>query len=415
MKSTLRQLLPALRAALLAAVLVAAPAAGPGAAQGGGRAARPDSVRTYNKRIQEQEAQLQKLRRDIQDLRKRDRELHRRETNTAKQLREAEREAALTADLLRSLETKQSRLEVQLEGIRAEHEAASEELAERKERLGNTLRAMYVRGQPRTADVLLRTTSMRMALSHFKYLGVLARNNEKLLEEIRTQEAYLAATDARLTQTLAEGAATAAETREERDRLTQTRKARKTALQRVRQQRAEYQRALKDLSESEKKVQSFIAVLEKRRQAALAEGRSADVFPDVGFVKLRGRMPWPTRGRVSAGFGTQRHPKHGTETFNSGIDIAAPEGEPVRAVARGQVEYVDWRDGYGRMIILSHGAGYYTVYAHLSETTVTVPQAVEPGEIIGRVGDTGSLDGPKLHFEVRDKANAVDPRAWLAR
>jgi murein DD-endopeptidase MepM/ murein hydrolase activator NlpD len=339
----------------------------------------------------------------------------RREKNTAQQLREVEHEVALTADLLRTLESKQGRIELQLEGIRTEHEVASEELAEQKRRLGATLRAMYVRGQPRTAEVLLRTTNMRTALSHFKYLGIVARNNERLLEEIREQEAYLAATDARLTETLAEVAATAGETRAERERLTQARKTRQTTLQRVRQQRAEYKRALDNLSESEKKVQGFIGVLEKRRQAALAAGRAADVFPDVGFARLRGRMPWPVRGRVTGAFGRQTHPKHGTVTFNSGIDIAAAEGEPVRAVARGQVEYVKWLDGYGRTIILNHGAGFYTLYAHLSETAVGEAQPVEPGQVIGRVGDSGSLDGAKLHFAVWEKANPVDPRGWLGR
>lgn len=408
---------------LLAVSLLVGLGAAPAAAQTSRRADRPaarpnlppDSVRAYNNRIQEQEAKLGKLRADIRDLRRRDRELGRREQSTAKQLRQVEHEAALTADLLRTLEAKQERIELQLEGIRTEHEVATEELAERKQRLGNTLRAMYVRGHPRTAEVILQTTSMRTALSHFKYLGVLARNNERLLEEIRAQEAYLAATDARLTETLAEVVSNADETRAEREFLAEARKTRRTTLQRVRQQRAEYQRALKDLSESEKKVQSFIGVLEQRRQAAIASGRAAEVFPDVGFAQLRGRMPWPARGRVASAFGKQTHPKHGTVTFNSGIDIAAAEGEPVRAVARGQVEYVAWLDGYGRTIILNHGAGFYTVYAHLSETAVGEAQPVEPGQIIGRVGDSGSLDGAKLHFEVRDKANPVDPRAWLGR
>jgi murein DD-endopeptidase MepM/ murein hydrolase activator NlpD len=121
------------------------------------------------------------------------------------------------------------------------------------------------------------------------------------------------------------------------------------------------------------------------------------------------------RGKVTTGFGRQKHPKHGTVTFNSGIDIAALEGTPVRCVARGQVEYVDWLDGYGRMVVVNHGGGYYTLYAHLLESLVVVGQSIEPGGILGRVGDSGSLDGAKLHFEVRSKADPVDPRAWLGR
>jgi septal ring factor EnvC (AmiA/AmiB activator) len=405
----------ALAAALAVAALLGGPQSATAQKAAGSRAAGGDSAAAFNKRIQEQERKLQALRGEIQDMRKRDRELGAKEKDSVAQLRGLEREAATTADLLRTLLAKQSRVEVQLDGIRAEHDRATEILADRKQRLSQTLRAMYVRGTPTTAEVVLRSTTLRYALSHFKYMELLARNNERLVRDIQTQERYLASVDASLTQSLYELTTTADEAREEKLRLAQAQKARQSAIKRVRAQRAEYQQALADLSAAEKKVQSVIAVLEQRRQAALAAGRAVETFPDVGFARLRGSMPWPVRGRIVAGFGRQKHPKHGTITFNSGIDIAATEGTEVRSVARGQVEYVAWLDGYGRTVIVNHGAGYYTVYAHLSETLVAESQSLEPGAIIGRVGDTGSLDGPKLHFEVRAKADAVDPRLWLGR
>ena len=376
-----------------------------------------DSVKAYESRIQEQERKLKELRGEIQDLRSRDRELVKKERNAASQLKGLEKEAALTADLLHQLESKQSRVESQLDGIRAEHDRATEELAQRKRQLSRTLRAMYIRGTPTPAEVVLRTASMRYALSHFKYLGMVARNNERLLEEIRTEEKYLAATDAKLTETLFEISSNAEETRTEKEQLAQARRTRRSLLSRVRQQRAQYASAIEDLAASERKLQSFIAVLEKRRAAAEAAGKTLDVFPDVGFARLRGAMPWPARGRIMTPYGRMKHPKHGTITFNSGVDIAAPEGSDVRCVARGQVEYVQWTDGYGKTVIVNHGGGYYTVYAHLSQTLVVESQTVEPGAVLGRVGDTGSLDGVKLHFEVRagKQGDAVDPRGWLGR
>lgn len=380
-----------------------------------GAQSRPDSLSAFNNRIREQENRLKKLRSEIQDIRVRDRELGKRETFTAKQLRKLEREAGLTSDLLRALESKQGRISEQLDGIRAERAAATEELAARRSRLGRTLRAMYVRGSPSTAEVLLRTTSLRSALSHFKYLEELANSNERLVQEIQAQERYLARTDALLTETLVDVETTTQEARAERERLAQARRSRQTTLARVRSQRSEYQQALSDLAESERKVTGIIAMLEKRRKAAEMAGQaSPQVFPDVGFAALRGRLPWPVRGRVLQGFGRHKHPRYGTITENSGVDIAAPEGEAVRAVARGQVEYVNWLDGYGRTVLLNHG-GFYTLYAHLSEALVAEGQAVDPGQVLGRVGDSGSLDGVKLHFEIRVRAEAVDPRQWLAR
>lgn len=400
-----------------AVALVAATALVPASGLAQTRGAHPDSVAAYQKRIQSESRKLTDLREEIQNLRKRDRDLGVKERDTSSQLQKVQKEAALTADLLRQLENKQARVETQLGGIRAEHERATEELAERKRRMARTLRAMYVRGTPTNAEIILRTASIRYALSHFKYLGLVARNNERLVQDIREQERYLAATDAKLTETLYEITATADEARDEKARLTEVRRSRQSMLQRVRRQRADYKRAIDDLAAAERKVQSMIATLEKKRQQAQAAGRTVDLYPDVGFSRLRGAMPWPVRGRVLTGFGRQKNPRHGTETFNSGIDIAAAEGADVRCVARGQVEYVQWLDGYGKTIIVNHGGGYYTVYAHLSESLVTESMSLEPGHVIGRAGDTGSLDGTKLHFEVRagQHGEPVDPMRWLSR
>jgi len=120
------------------------------------------------------------------------------------------------------------------------------------------------------------------------------------------------------------------------------------------------------------------------------------------------------RGKVIEDYGLHTHPKFGTSTRNNGIDIQAPAGTPVRAVADGFVDYRDWLTGYGNCVILNHGKSYYTLYAHLSDVAVSTGQTVAGGDVIGTVGDTGSLKGPMLHFEVRHAASAVDPRAGCA-
>jgi len=271
-----------------------------------------------------------------------------------------------------------------------------------------------VTGTANTAEVLFRTSNLRDALTRFKYLGLLARNNERLYLDIRQQEIYLAHTSAQLTENLAEVSATALETQQEKRRLDESRSLRQATLNRVRQERSEHQKSIHDLAASEKRLQELITLLEERRESLLSLGRPQE-FPDLGFRDLRGRMPWPVPGQVTTRFGLHTHPKHATQTFNSGIDIAAHEGDPVHSVARGRVEYVQWLEGYGRTIIINHGSGFYTVYAHLSEALVGEREEVGPGQVIARVGDTGSLEGSKLHFEIRDKAEALDPMMWLTR
>jgi murein DD-endopeptidase MepM/ murein hydrolase activator NlpD len=115
------------------------------------------------------------------------------------------------------------------------------------------------------------------------------------------------------------------------------------------------------------------------------------------------------------GFGRETHPRFGTETVRTGIDIEAAEGTPIRAVAPGAVAYRGWLKGYGNLLVLDHGDGYYTLYAHASQILVDEGDQVKGGELVGRVGETGSVEGPRLHFEVRYQSRAEDPQLWLRR
>jgi len=104
-----------------------------------------------------------------------------------------------------------------------------------------------------------------------------------------------------------------------------------------------------------------------------------------------------------------------TTVKNNGIDIKAPLGTPVHAVAKGKVVYNDRFLGYGNVVLVDHGKGYYTLYAHLQDIKVNLKDIVEKDQVVGSVGDTGSLEGPKLHFELRKNGKPVDPIPFLKK
>jgi septal ring factor EnvC (AmiA/AmiB activator) len=118
-------------------------------------------------------------------------------------------------------------------------------------------------------------------------------------------------------------------------------------------------------------------------------------------------------GRVVRGFGREVDAEFRTETFRKGIEFEAELGDPVRAVAPGRVGYAGWFRGYGKLVILDHGADYFTVSGHLAEIAVSPGAAVAAGDPIGTVGDTGSLAGPRLYFEIRRGREPLDPDQWL--
>jgi len=135
------------------------------------------------------------------------------------------------------------------------------------------------------------------------------------------------------------------------------------------------------------------------------------ISPGLGLSK--GSVPRPVQGDTRLGFGRQRDPEFGTETLRTGIEIAAERGTPVRAVARGRVLFAGWLRGYGQMVIIDHGHSSVTVSGYLNDVSVAADQSVERGEIVGTVGDTGSLSAPGLYFEIREVGKPVDPTSWF--
>lgn len=126
-----------------------------------------------------------------------------------------------------------------------------------------------------------------------------------------------------------------------------------------------------------------------------------------------GKFAWPVAGRIISGFGYRIHPIFGVRRFHLGIDLAAPYGTLVKAADGGQVIQAGYFGGYGNSVMLYHGGGFATWYAHLSSINVSIGQFVQRGQVIGLVGSTGWSTGPHLHFEVRINGAPQNPRAYL--
>ena len=133
------------------------------------------------------------------------------------------------------------------------------------------------------------------------------------------------------------------------------------------------------------------------------------------FSELKGLLNMPVKGKIISFFGPHRNKKYNVVNFQSGIEIKADRGEPIRAVYGGRVLYAKWFKGYGNMIIIDHGDNYYTIYAHAQELFASQGKTVEKGEVVATVGDTGSMIGPSLHFEIRHHGTPVDPLEWIKK
>lgn len=180
------------------------------------------------------------------------------------------------------------------------------------------------------------------------------------------------------------------------------------------EQKGELSEALLLLQAKARASRGVLAELDRAQSRLDQLVAELDARPETtGFGALRGRLPLPAPGRIEAGFGKVLEPRFNTVTLRRGIDIRAPGGTPVRAVAPGTVAWTGWMRGYGNVVILDHGDGYHSVVAHLAEVMRPLGAHVFEGEVLGTVGDTGSLQGPMLYFEIRRQGLAVDPAQWL--
>jgi murein DD-endopeptidase MepM/ murein hydrolase activator NlpD len=170
-----------------------------------------------------------------------------------------------------------------------------------------------------------------------------------------------------------------------------------------------------DISSEGRLVPTFSETLEEYNFLKSANiSKFQRTYPRLWQVNVRPSL-WPVEGRVIGAFGRRSDPFSGEQAFHTGVDISGPMGTPVRAAADGVVSEAEFVSGYGRLIVIDHGGGVQTFYAHLSRFDVIAGQEVRRGQIIGSVGSSGRAQAPHLHYEVRLGGNPVNPYSFLVR
>jgi murein hydrolase activator len=281
--------------------------------------------------------------------------------------------------------------------------------------LARRLRMIYKIHNQGAALPLILTEDAVARAAVIRQLGSLAVLDARLIREYRLTSDSLVDRKGREEVRQKELAALHAEAKREQAEADREAGRRRGLLARVRDERAYHERMVGELTEASRRLEAFMRDLQakQRRVAKAPSPRAPGDTPSIGFGELRGRLPWPANGRVLTAFGAQVHPRFGTKTFRNGVDIQAGEGTDVAAVYAGHVVYTGWFKGYGNLIILDHGHEYYTLYAHVAEILVKEGDDVRQAQRIATVGDTGSLAGPRLYFEVRYQGKPQDPEQWL--
>lgn len=275
----------------------------------------------------------------------------------------------------------------------------------RREHLGQSLRALYATGQQPDIKLLFNQNDMvdfNRLITYYQFFNQSLQDeiidlNEKVEEQTKLRET-IESTKEKLEEEKKKQ-------NEQKAELAAEQKERKSILASVEKTINTKDKALKELQASEKELQQVLAVA----QGTLAQKK----WPPVkgSFDKQKGKLPWPTMGKVRNTFGSYRT---GGQSRYNGMVITAPVGQTVSAVAPGRVVYADWLRGYGLLVIIDHGNNYMSLYAHNDMLYTTVGASVKDGDPVGTVGTTGGLKQPGLYFEIRHNGKPVNPQPWLA-
>lgn len=276
--------------------------------------------------------------------------------------------------------------------------------ARRAPQLAARLRELYKRGP---AGLLARTIAPlenAEGLDGFRYATYLSHRDAVQLaawrsaaRELAFQRTTLSVERARLSSLRADVARKEAE-------LTAGRASRASLLTRIRGDREQHERAFGELAEA---AQNLGRLVESFEDAPAPLG--------LDVRKFRGLLDWPAEGVVSAKFGTVVHPRFKTQVPHPGLDIDATEGQPFRTIFDGRVAYAAPLNGYGLTVVVDHGNGVVSIYAHAAVLLVSAGENVVRDQELGRVGESGSLRGPYLYFEMRNAGRPIDPSSWLRR
>jgi septal ring factor EnvC (AmiA/AmiB activator) len=275
---------------------------------------------------------------------------------------------------------------------------------ERRRYLASRLREIYKEGPSGALDRLLGGSNVDDYVRGLGYAAYLSRKDVRTIAALHEDEQRLAAEVAALRADRRACDETRAEMERAQDTLGGARRRQSAALRGVREDLQVRRRALEDLEEAAQEL--------SRQVTGLPAEASA---PAVDVRTLKGSLDWPASGEVSAGYGRMVHPRFQTEVPHPGWDIAAEFGADVLSIFDGTVVYAAWMRGYGLTAIVDHGSGVLSVYAHTSVLLVSQGERVVRGQRLGKVGDTGSLRGPLLYFELRVDGRPVDPAQWLRR
>ncbi|MFC1481460.1 murein hydrolase activator EnvC family protein, partial [Candidatus Neomarinimicrobiota bacterium] len=378
----------------------------------------PDLVQ-MDKQIKSKQGELGKLRQEIKLYESRIAKKEQAEANELNRLFELEERISLTSRLITALAEELQQLDQGINLARMLIQRQENEITTLQQKLADRFVHIYKQRRASMLELILTSNNWNQATYRSKYLKVAADYDRYLTKKVKEEIDRLETRRKQLARDRVLKTNLLEEKESEEVRLRRSKQERQGQIDRIKKDRRNDERLLVQKRQAAVALERIVSGLEFDREArarALADmrkKRDLNEAADINFYK--GKLPWPTTGNVTAQFGRQLNVELNTVTENTGIDIQAQAGAAVQSVLDGMVTTVTYLRGYGTIVIVDHGKDLYTVYTHVEDVETSEGKYVDQGEVIAHIGNVGSLDGAKLHFEVWTNRTKQNPEIWLTR
>ena len=376
------------------------------------------SQRDYNEELRYQNDAINKMKKEIEELSSKLRKANIRETTASKRITNLDEEIALINKLIQSLKKEENAAKNKINILKKDIKKKEDELNTMRDRYKQRVVNTYLKGRVSDLEKVLSSTSWRQAIYRTQYLKIISSIEQKMTNEIEHLLLMINKDKLKLESLLRQSISLKRDKKKQMSSLRKMRIKREKELTRIRQDKSALANYMQEKAAGVKQLETIIKkVLEDKvrfeREDRIRQQQEALKTKEFNFLK--GQLPWPTEGRVISKFGKQWNAQLKTTTDNPGIDIKGQPGSPIRSTVSGVVTTVTYIRGYGTTIIIDHGGGFYTVYSHVTNIQTHVDSEVRSGDVIAYMGDSGSINGSKLHFEVWGKGQKLDPEKWLVK
>ena len=376
------------------------------------------SPRDFERELKAQNSAIQSLKDEIEATKKRIQSENKKEKSSVRKVSNLSEEIALLQKLLKELVKEEKLLVADITRLERKINESENNLESLRKLYAKRLATMYKKGQLSNLEKVLSSTSWRQAIYRSKYLKIISKIDQDAHDTIRSLLIEIGKQKLSLESALRKKRYLKKEREKTLSQVRSKKKKEQRELSRIRKSQkelknylSEKQAGMKQLEVIIKKIREDIARLDREERIR----RQQMALQSKEFPKLKGQLAWPAEGRVSAKFGRQWNPKLKTTTENPGIDIKGKPGSEVKTVLGGVVTTITFIRGYGTTIIIDHGSGFYTVYSHVSNVETNVDSQVNSGDVIAYMGDSGSINGSQLHFEIWGEGKKLNPENWLRK